>query len=306
FDYSPEQRKAMEKRIGKDSFKISSKEVQNFGIIKKMSPLFIRRGQTNYVRLPLNHKVGEEIRTYTPFMIETNEIETNVGKKKLPTNYCAKNGILTNAYLPINAGNQLILKESDLFKDVIRTGIKTGGEDDSFFRKSYCQLVEGFGFSIMVKIDTEDDFLKETALSFLNNPDKNQIVYMGLGKSTFRVTAEKIEEDPITENTKKILSLKNNETQNWAYAQSDLLVPIEIYKTCSFASTQTRELRTLTTNANGRYSRSPHLYTLIEAGSFFVLNDKEKFRAYIEAEKNMMLIGWNKIIYGGKNDSKSL
>ena len=114
--YSQEEKELNNKTVGKKGFSIesaidSNSEVQNFGIIKGMSSIFLHgydvEDKVNrvYVTLPKDAKKHSETdKSYTSIFDEGEEsVMTPNGEKMIPQGYNAKKGLVTG-FISIDAG----------------------------------------------------------------------------------------------------------------------------------------------------------------------------------------------------------
>ena len=260
--------------IGSESFKIDAED-QSFGVIKKLSPLFIMNGGEKYVVTPFDCIADRE--RYTPFSNYT-AVETNSGQRLFTDEYNAKKGI-ADSYVRLSDGE---LVQSDLiFGTETRTGnlkTKSGKNKKGFFKKEYVYLKDDFRFAFYVELDDSAAI-----------PDGNTTtVYLGQGKSLFGVSFEE-QEDTLGSDVKKLLPADLH------YCLSDVFADSEVLEQCKFAVVQTRDYRAYSTKSNGTVEKDSTLYKLIKAGSVFYVADKEKFDE-LTNKPNCKLAGYNLII----------
>ena len=264
--------------IGAESFNLLSEKIQSFGKIKRMSPIFLAKGDVFYIPVPMNHKKAVY---YTPFS-QYEECLTEKGIRSFPVDYDTKVG-LQDGFMQINGEQQGKVfinysSESLLFK-ADRIGINTRNRQQGFFRKVYCMLAQGCSFAVLADIDKQV-------------PD--QMVYMGRDKSPFKVSFIDTESvfgagkdkygDAFSAMSKMIKDCikKFNNSKKFQLALSDLYIPnnVEaIYNGCSFSCIKTKDYRSFTTNYKttrfeNRFQRGSTLQTMIKAGSIFVLKDE--------------------------------
>ena len=117
--------------VGYEKFSMSEKEVQDFGTIEKLSPIFLMQKGKSYIK-----KVD----------IDSHDYEDGVLK-----GYNPKEDIYDN-FVPVDGGDKL--KSEDIFNEVNQTGNKKGGEDNSLFKKTSYTLKDGFCFAFYIELDT--------------------------------------------------------------------------------------------------------------------------------------------------------
>ena len=117
--------------VGYEKFSMSEKEVQDFGTIEKLSPIFLMQKAKRYIK-----KTD----------IDSHDYEDGVLK-----GYNPKEDIYDN-FVPVDGGEKL--KSEDIFNEVNQTGNKKGGEDNSLFKKTSYTLKDGFCFAFYIELDT--------------------------------------------------------------------------------------------------------------------------------------------------------
>lgn len=282
FSYSPEEKQRMARLIGRESFSFSSDGVQDFGVIREISPVFVMRGQQLLVPTPgcLAWDKADEPHEMKLGM----ELETSFGKIPLPEGreYNAKLGLCGNWY---NLDTHRV--ERDIFSSALNT---CNSSQDAFFKKEYYRMKEGCCFAVLLEL--EDSF-----------PMPNSMVgKMGRGFSAFRFDFEPWAEE--TRNVGEILTQRVQEAfQNlegsWDYALSDL-VPKGGSPASRFCVVSKKAVRNIQTRLEEekKMSVSACQVNLIQAGSVFL--DKAP-----ELRENGTQIGYNRIVrIGGKKEWK--
>lgn len=315
FRYDKIQRQENANAVGAKSFDLALEEAQDFGMIKNLSPVLLAEttaAETRYlIRMPLNHRVNDEEKEkekiieknkqYKPFKIS----ESLVQEWKLPENYNAKVG-LSSDYLAFKLSEEEpeILENEAIFKTVVKTGIKTGADEDSFFKKEYILLNQNYRFVCFAELEKEP-------------VQSERIVTMGQGKSGFLVLVSKDDngtKEKIDKRIKKILEAGNSisgsdEVVPFYYAASDCRVSAKVLKECFFAVIKTREYRSFVTKYEAdensvipyynRFERGENLFNLIEAGSvFYPKASSADFKKYFE-HQNLNQVGFNHLILSG-------
>lgn len=294
FKYTKQEKIDNARAVGKSSFDMKEVNEQDFGIIKSLSPIFLYDGKDYFIKMPFDHQqvnkdmIGNE--KYTPFSYDSCLIKTTVGEKMIPTDFNAKGGI-TEDYVNLSTG----AVETRIIRSVVKTGIKTGADTDSFFKKEYKYLRKEFSFACIAEIDHKEQVIKKL---------EKEIVYLGQGKSAFSVSFESMDNKSKLDDAIHAFLDSYHKSVEIGYAVSDCLIDSNIYNNCSFVCVKTKDYRSFITNLNSdnhfkRFERKDVLYTLIEAGSVFVAQNQNEFTEKLE-NKNCQKIGYNKIIFGGR------
>ena len=263
--------------VGGESFKIE-KDNQDFGVIKKISPLFLLKGDERLVVTPFDHIKGKKI--YTPFSNYT-EITTAENKKWYTPDFDVKEGI-TDSYVYVDGENTGKIVDSDkIFSCTTRVMINKNQDKKAFFKKDYVTLAKGYSFGFYLDLsDNSDDISKVT--------EQDHILYLGQGKSLFLVQFVKAENGNDIES--KIKSLIG---ENKAYCFGDTLADNSIYQSVKFAVVDFRDYRAYATKPDGKVEKGGELYKLIRSGSVFVSNDISKV---VCKRENCEKIGFNIIV----------
>jgi CRISPR-associated protein Cmr3 len=119
--------------VGYEKFSMREKELQDFGMIEKLSPIFLMQRGKRYLK-----KVD----------IDSHHYEDGVLK-----GYNPKENIYDN-FVPVELDAGRKLKSEDIFKEINQTGNKKGGEDNSLFKKTSYILKDGFTFAFYIELDT--------------------------------------------------------------------------------------------------------------------------------------------------------
>ena len=260
--------------IGAESFKIDA-ENQSFGVIKKLSPLFVVNGGEKYVATPFDCIADSE--RYTPFS-DYKTVETNSGKKLVTDEFVAKKGI-ADSYMKLSDGKTV--PSYEIFGKETRVGnlkVTSGKNEKGFFKKEYVFLKNNFCFAFYAELDD----------SAVIPAGGKTTAFLGQGKSLFSVSFEE-QENNLESEVKKLLPADIHYCLSDAFADSDVL------ERCEFAVVETRDYRAYITNPDGRITKDPVLYKLIKAGSVFIISDKEKFDALTQ-KPNCQIAGYNCIV----------
>lgn len=281
FQYTEEERAKMKECIGPESFSFAASEKQDFGYIKKISPVFLTDGQENhYIRNPFHNSSETGFRAME---LEETPFETSAGEIRLPgkAEYNAKTGHGEGFY---NLEEGTVKK--NLFHTMLLTGNRKNGREDSgedsFFKREAVRLESGFSFAV---------YVDATRL-----PGRD-ICYMGQKKSAFLVTAKEVEGNLLASRVEQAFA---KEAQVWEYALSDLVVSGELrYDT--FCIVEEKSIRNLETNHREKnyirkIKKSKNQYNLIQSGSVFFKRCPLKLD-----NENCRQIGYNQIVrLGGR------
>ena len=150
--------------IGEESFNIE-KDLQDFGVIKKISPLFLLKGNERLIVTPFDHlkakkekKVvdGEEkeisykVTKYTPFAnYET--ITTDDGEKWFTPDFDVKEG-LTDSYVYVDSEAGKIVDSYNIFSYTTRVMINKNQNKKAFFKKDYVTLDKEYSFGVYLEL----------------------------------------------------------------------------------------------------------------------------------------------------------
>jgi CRISPR-associated protein Cmr3 len=236
--------------VGKEKFDIKSQTLQNFGSIKSLGSIFLTQNDTHYIK-----KVAIDSYEY---------------KDGLMNNYTSKDNIYDNF---ISLDNAQTKTSKDIFKEIEQTGNKTGGEENSLFKKTSYLLKDNFKFAFFLECDY--------AL-------KNSIVSLGADGSSF-----KLEVKPSNE------SLNYKDKNSYVTLLSDAYITLSIKENCEFAITSEVSFRNLqnlkhATQINA-FKKSYKVF-LYEKGSIFI-NPSQELMQNLD-NKNCQQIGYNNYSQG--------
>ena len=253
-----------EERIGPNSFSLKQTKKQNFGIISKMSPVFLQNAGDIYVKTPFDHKSGESV--YTPFCRATLTAPKSSSKREYAEDYDVKAGI-SDSYMNIDTRG--IIDGKEIFDSVTRVGIDKKKHDEAFFKKEFRILKAGWSFGIYLTLD----FKQEETLQL------DPVVFLGQNKAAFRVeyvqenVKDAQEENQIENRIRAILP------PHTVYCFGDTYVKSDVYQNFTFAATLTRDHRMYETLPDSKETESGQkterirrdniLYKLLRAGSVF-------------------------------------
>ncbi len=318
-----------ESLIGKSSFILSESifedfhkdkvrsvdDVQDFGVIKGISPLFLVDDEERYyMATPKNHLKDKGI--YTPYEMIKVDADGRKGSYLLK-DYNGKTGI-TRSYARLTDGR--IFKMEELFGSAENIGIHRRSEEEGFFKKEYKYLrrvmdkpEEGIGqplrFAFFLSLTDDSEVLSLKLPHFLSKGCLVKgIVYMGLGKSAFSIKIRKKENDFWHQ---AVDLVKRNCPQGLIayYTVSDTLfleqpdLSFAIIETGNFRYLMTQSAKKNKKDYWGRMKRSV-LHHVVKPGSmFWVEKDKEvEFKKSFDIA-NCKKIGMNQLI--GSDDYES-
>lgn len=296
FKYEPDEKADNEKAVGKSSFNADQDGVQDFGIIKNVSPVFLcgtgKNGESvTLIPTPMDHKIivtdenGKKKKTteYTPFS-DYIQAETSEGEKLYADDFDVKEGLSHN-YCSVENGE--IYESEDLFTTDLRIGINRSSKRDGFFKKEYSMLKNDFSFAVYAEIDADDTVTSSV-----------QYVFLGQGKSAFSVTFT--EEENNLGNAVEYFLGKYKRDYKFVYCLSDSFVTDFDDENVLFCAIDTKDYRSFRTKEQGRIEKDGNLHRLLKAGSVLYVKDSEQW-----TEKNKKVnaqnIGFNIFVTtGGK------
>ena len=224
-DYSNE--KEQEKYVGKSSSQIGQKN-QSYGMIERLSPLFIlnEKGE-RLVRVPFNQQPKSDDnlklrslkeKSYPIFDGSNDENNNNYEMKLLENVNLKKEDDVQKLFYNIDTdGVNKLIKQLDIVNSIEKVGINLRIEKEAFFKKEYQYLIKGYRFGFYLEIN-DDEFEKK-----LDDVIEN-IVYMGSGKSAFKLVMSKTDEN-IKEFIDQVKeAFKMNCDDVVYYAMSDIIV----------------------------------------------------------------------------------
>lgn len=283
------------KRVGAETFDISKKEVQDFGVIEQISSVFLYHGEKGIlIPTPFDHNEKSFSSKYQPFANYA-VAETSDGEKLYTSDYDPKCG-LTSSYMMLNT--QEIIPSCDIFSDEDRIGIAIDKTENAYFKKKYAMLKKDYSFSVYLTLSDE------TVLDTLQKSAGGSVsVFMGQGKSAFLVS---FTEEADTLQTKISAMLKRNlpVTGEILYFMGDSVLSSSraLYEKTVFSVVKTKNYRAFgiayqdsEKGKLGRFQKKETLYQLISAGSIVITSDTDGVLALFE-NPNAKKIGLNQII----------
>lgn len=283
--------------VGEKSFDIDATG-QTFGAIRAVSPVTLLYEGQHYVPTPLDHKISQKCKQYTPFCqylpLSISDHETSL----YADDYDVKQGMASD-FMSIADGALI----DDFFKTSVRVGINRRNQDSGYFKRESVTLKSGAAFCVYVEIEG------------LRVPQA-EAVYLGQGKVPFVASFEQVDENawendiaaPLRALLKQMHTGITALTGGMIYCLSDMLVDSDcisdgLYQGMLFAVTDTHDYRAYRTLKGGGVEKGSMLHKLVRAGSvFFPAEPIDKTWALkTDEQKNAHTIGLNTVIItGGK------
>ena len=286
--------------IGNSSFDITA-DHETYGIIKRISPLYLCREEGNdceyFIRTPFDHKIAEydsgaeqSIRTantyYTPMQINADSgcrVINYPGTetvKNYPSDYKAKDGI-SKSYVSLS--DRRIVEEDAVFVSsvevVSRKSKNRYSSENGFAKKEYVRLNKGWSFVFFARLDADEI------------PEYNSTVLLGKDSSLFSVEITPEAEPDAAEFFK-------DRPASFHYCQSPVYVAGDVPQLidrCSFSIIENEYLRRFKTrNAKLAPEYDTPLLCLLSAGSVLYTDNIDQLR-----NNHAETAGFNKVIGGG-------
>lgn len=291
YAYSREEQLRNEAVVGAGSFCIEEAG-QTFGAIAEISPVFLVKGQSKYVRTPFDHKT--EVKDhYTP-LGDYREVVTDQGTRWFSSDFHGKNGI-TDSYMNVKDGS--LVDAQEIFFPVVRVGINKEKEDKGFFKRQFQLLHKDWSFGVYVTLETDRINADPAARNALTALENGTIAYLGQNKSAFAVQLRQEENGMAT-------AISQHLRADILYCFGDTLAKENVYDKCLLAITKTRDYRAYATvfvpKENGQrfvgsVSKEARLYKLLCAGSVLIPDKQQDvFPCFRSADCEK--IGFNVII----------
>ncbi|MBN2535482.1 MAG: hypothetical protein JXB88_21565 [Spirochaetales bacterium] len=275
-----------EAAIGKESFRIDYNGEQDFGWMKRISPLFLASGSRYYIKTPFDfgfhyEKVVQESAGCL--------LENNGQKKYIPymNNYTAKNG-LNEGFIHPDSDEKLSF--DDVFKKVTQVGItknnRTEKEEKAFFKQTF--------YTFQKEKEISFAFLLELKANNENKPVQleNSFVMLGAEGNIFKMEVEQAV-NPSFSNMFRFQA-ESGQHGSRIVLLSDAYVKEELFTVCDFAITRLKSFRNIY-NKTPEHSQSrpgKNRYCLVERGSVFYMKDYKEAADMLN-NKNLQKIGYN-------------
>ena len=278
--------------IGPESYLPGKEELQQFGIIRSISPIFLYRECDSewFIPTPFDHAGGA---VYHPFsnyrVVNTPEGEQYYTGEYIPKEY--KSG----SWMSLKDGRIL----TGLFSASVRVGINRGIDKEGFFKRSYVRLDKRFSFAVLAELEKDI-------------PDGTRdLVMLGQGKVPFTVRFTQYDGERLETRAASLLRRMREavcvqkdgaETKltGFRYCLSDAVVFDDstdgLYRGIPFAVTQTRSFRPLRTQGSSLKKDPGCRYLLLKAGSVLIPGEKYTKQEQTIALMNASTIGMNRIV----------
>jgi CRISPR-associated protein Cmr3 len=219
------------KLIGERSFNIKSETIQDFGAIKKISPVFLIKNGKRFIK-------RANVAEYKNGVLK-------VYKNGELKNYNPKNDIFDNF---ISIDDNESLKTDDIFKSVTQVGIKkivNKENNDAYYKRTAYLFNDNFQFAFYLDIDIKL---------------KPSFVKLGADDSVFKMEIEESSDE-----------LDYQEKDDYLLLLSDAYITIPLKGNCEFAITKEISYQNLTTNIKEKYKfkKSEKVY-FYEKGSIII------------------------------------
>lgn len=297
YSYSDQEFSENTARVGSESFDITRKEEQDFGIIHRISPIFLyREGDGILIPTPFDHNTESQSDKYQPFE-SYSVVETPDGAKLYTSDYNSKSR-LTDCYMTLNT--QTLVPCDRIFSFEDRTGIATDKTQNAFFKKRYVALKNGYCFSTYLTLSDDGavDALKSSSSGTIS-------VFMGQGKSVFLVSFTE-EENTVQAKASAMLKRKLPLDGEALYFMGDTVIPQSsaLYEKTVFSVIKTKDYRAFRiayenseNGKRGSFRKESTLYKMIAAGSILITPSANDVLNLIK-NPNAQKIGLNQIVKG--------
>ena len=281
-----------EKLIGPESFNASQSGQQDFGIIKRISPVYLAVDEHFYMPAPKDICKREKEGN----IVEAEKMNFDFENNRLPVidNYSPKEGLF-DGMVRLTSFDVLNYTKTDenkydyVFVEVEKVGINKKQSEDAFYKQISCKPNQGKNIAFVVEAEIEEDGLE------------NEVFHIPVGaeKHTFRVEFLKNKSLP---EIKYQLRLKNNVDNPPAVLLiSDTFVDDEANDLFSFSISGVKPFRYLLTKTGpdvkyGHFSVSKNRLQLFQRGSIFFFETEDNLNAFLDAIKqheNFVQIGYN-------------
>jgi CRISPR-associated protein Cmr3 len=287
--------------IGTESFNITDTNVQSFGIIKFLSPVFFKKGMEWFRMLEKNNG----------FLLQNARgtfIQVGAGGSEKPAlllkDYDAKKGLNTQWI----GNSSTILSSEDLFYETEQIGIQKHKNDrddeEAFYKQVYIHLKDDYSFAFQI-------VLKENKRFVFDNPENGEqqiqfadsIIMMGGERSPFRMHIEESNQD-----FHEILHKADHIDAPKLILLSDALVDPMDLQICRFVLSDTlefRQFRTSVTQTESYLSRKKEdglktpkrssKFNLLAKGGVIYFNKNADLESFANKLKNhpAFQIGFN-------------
>ena len=286
--------------IGPESYLPGKEELQQFGIIRSISPIFLYRecdGEC-FIPTPFDHAGGA---VYHPFS-NYRAVNTPEGEQYYTGEYHPKE-YKSGSWMSLKDGSIL----TGLFSASVRIGINRGIDKEGFFKRSYVRLDERFSFAVLAELEKDI-------------PDGTRdLVMLGQGKVPFTVRFTQYDGERLETRAASLLwrmreavcvqkdgaetkltgfkTLEMRYNPGFPAGAYPLTFTINgLYRGIPFAVTQTRSFRPLRTQGSSLKKDPGCRYLLLKAGSILIPGEKYTEQKQTIALMNASTIGMNRIV----------
>lgn len=293
-----------QKLIGEKSFKLCSKDIQDFGIIKSISPVFIverdsgsGKQHTSWIPYPF----GNEFKYAGK---ENGKSSTNLDSDKSYTpvleGYKAKDGY-KRAFVSDKAQPKNI---DDFFIDDFSVGItkkdKDRNENDNkgFYKQYFKRFAKDcYAFAFYLEIDESIS---------------DDIVLLGGERCLFKMECKEITNDNGNYDSlcKKVYDqINNQDCKRIILTNNAYITDNSIFDHSNFAITEIITFKNIRaeTNTKYKYSKNEWTFSFLKRGSVFFFEDDEQKSKILEilSDENLRNIGYNHYAIIGKGDNNN-
>lgn len=297
--------------IGKESFDITKTEKQEFGIIKSISPVFIKKDDNYFISIPKDHKIKEKDKhnkKYTPLNFDDkSKCKVNLGNSSkeiyIPYDYVAKDG-LSNDFI---SKDKEIIKINHVLKEDEQIGIKLENNkktsDNGLYKVIRYRLEKNYEFAFNLDINFNSDFQEKDLEQYSN------IVNLGGEGSYFKISFQKTNNDIENnfEDINRVREGENNEIYKKIILLSNGYISKEEYdKYCDYGIINGVTFRNLRTDYSKFKEKEKYYkkfektnkFIFLERGSvlFSTKNNYYKLKDKLDSNFNINNIGYNKYI----------
>lgn len=302
-EYYCDNKNVIDKLIGSSNFNGNLKDMQSFGVIKRVSPVIICDNDNNYfMPAPKNYYRVEDTHRYKLYELEEFNSERNssrIGSLYNLKNYDPKVGLTTD-YIQISYSSNTnnfehtdkLIKKDSLFKVVERVGITKGRngktQDEAYYKRKSYLLKENRSFVFFAELE-------------LDNFERESFVNLGGNQSMFKLKITKTKIDNLfQEIVKPLISEKYITIIGETYLDIENMLNIEythlnknrmkfgIIETIDFRSIQISKK-----NKNIRFDKRKEKFKLLDRGSILYTDSKLELCSEIDKYKNFKQLGYN-------------
>lgn len=328
FPLNSSNREQAARLIGEKSFEPDPKAVQDFGVIREISPVVIYKDNHFFHPCPkdlsmtliLNEGEGKSYFNNAKENGKPDQKETGnnhfIPKMK---DHDAKAG--TPDLLVANNTCKERLKYEDVFTESEQVGIKKGREgqteEGAYYKQVFLRMTKGFAYAFFISLDTEWD---NKSVVF-----KENLISMGGERSAFKMTVKEISGENSSETVKELFDkILPDFAEEKIILYSDAFVYSLVLNLCKFAVTDSIYFRNIRSNVKNtkkfcnlkprdeESERTPYLgkrLNLLKRGSVLYVKDNtsdfDKVKEYLD-KPQFQKIGYNyyKIYTSHKGEKK--